>query len=334
MVGAGFVAREHVQLLARVPDAVLTAIYDIDSQRAASLARHAGAASVGSIEEVVAGCDAVYVCTWTSEHHAVVEAVVGAGRALFCEKPLGPDIDEARTVAATVLRSGVINQAGLVLRYSPAFFWLEHLVGDPRSGRLLSVSFRSDQLIPLGGGYASTWRADPARAGSGVLLEHSIHDIDMLERLGGRVDSLSARSRSVHGIDGIEDVVVASLGFKSGAVGSLTTVWHDVGERLEDRSVEIFCERLWCRLDGSYHLGPVSWQRPGEPRESLGGEQLRRAALAAGLDTDNEDQAFVASVLDGKPANPDVAAALRAHQVVDAAYRSARQAGQALAVED
>lgn len=40
-------------------------------------------------EVVVA--DAVFVCTWTSEHRQLVARCVEAGRAGLCEKPLGVD---------------------------------------------------------------------------------------------------------------------------------------------------------------------------------------------------------------------------------------------------
>ena len=78
-------------------------------------------------------------------------------------------------------------------------------------------------------------------------------------------------------------------------IGSLTTVWHDIGERLERRRVEVFCERMWCAVDGHYHLGPVTWQWDGEQPASLDGDELSDAARSQGLVTDNEDAAFVAA---------------------------------------
>ena len=68
----------------------------------------------------------------------------------------------------------------------------------------MTVDFRDDQYIPVQGMYASTWRGDPARAGRGALLEHSIHDVDVLEwlfgpMLGRRHDGAS--STAMAGID-------------------------------------------------------------------------------------------------------------------------------------
>ena len=97
----------------------------------------------------------------------------------------------------------------------------------------MSVVFRDDQFIPIQGMYDSTWRADRDKVGAGTLLEHSIHDLDLLEFLLGPAPRVTGHAAEFHGHEGIEDVVVASLAFESGAFASLTSVWHDVLERPE-----------------------------------------------------------------------------------------------------
>jgi predicted dehydrogenase len=87
---------------------------------------------------------------------------------------------------------------------------------------------------------------------------------------------------------------------------------------------------LWAALEGD-SIGPVRWQRPGESPQSLQGEALLAEVKTRGLKTKNPDGAFVTAVAEGRPASPDFADALRAHVVVDAAYRSAAAGGQAVA---
>jgi predicted dehydrogenase len=60
----------------------------------------------------------------------------------------------------------------------------------------MNVVFRDDQYLPTQGVYASTWRADAALAGSGVLLEHSIHDLDLLEWLSARSHEVAPANRT------------------------------------------------------------------------------------------------------------------------------------------
>jgi predicted dehydrogenase len=328
--GAGLIAGFHARSLAASgADYTLAAVHDPDPDRAAEFASWSGASVCSSEDDVLDSCDAVYVCTWTSEHPRLVGVAAGAGKAVFCEKPLAVDLAGASTMAATV--SGVINQVGLVLRSSPSIALLEHLIQDPESGRLLSITFHDDQILPVQGWYQSSWRGDPGRAGSGVLLEHSIHDIDVLERLGGPAVCVSAQSSNFHGIDGIEDLVAGAFRYASGATATLTTVWHDIPERLNDRRIEVTCENFWAVLSGEW-IGPLRWQRPGASASTLQGEGLLARVSELGLTCPNPDGAFVEAVASGKPAFPDFATALRAHVVVDATYRSAASGGTAVLI--
>jgi predicted dehydrogenase len=190
----------------------------------------------------------------------------------------------------------------------------------------MSVVFRDDQYIPIQGQYASDWRGDPARAGRGALLEHSIHDLDILHWLLGPVRALSAVVREVHGLPRIDDVAVARLDFTSGAVASLTSVWHDVLERPNNRRIEVFCERLFVAIEGEL-VGPVRFQFTGEAEQCLEGQALRDALRGHGDDVANPAAVFLEAVRDGARADPDFAAALTAHRLVDAVYASADAGG-------
>jgi len=324
-LGAGQQAGYHARSLAASgAEFRFGGVHDADPARAESFASWTGASVCASDIEVVEGADAVYVCTWTSEHPRLVSVAARQGKAVFCEKPLATGYAGAAAMANEVAECGVVNQVGLVLRSSNAMALLRHLIDDPESGRLLSVTFHDDQVLPVDGWYQSSWRGDVAKAGSGVLLEHSIHDVDLLERLGGPLARVAANVSYSHAVPGIEDVVTATFRYAGGAHANLTTAWHDIPERLNDRRIEVVCERLWASLEGDW-IGPLRWQRPGQPSESLHGEALVARAAELGVSPPNADGAFVAAVAAGTPATPDFADAVRAHAIVDATYRAARE---------
>ncbi|MCX7620999.1 MAG: Gfo/Idh/MocA family oxidoreductase [Acidimicrobiales bacterium] len=336
-LGAGFIARYHRTMLqASGADVQIAAVYDIEVERAERFSSETGAAVVGDETAVIEASDAVYVCTWTSEHRRCVEAVAAAGKAVFCEKPLAPNLADALEMVQAVESAGVTNQVGLVLRDSPAFCWVRHLVQRPEAGRLMTVVFRDDQYIPIQGVYESSWRADQARAGSGTLLEHSIHDLDLLEWLFGPVCEVSARTGEFHDIEGIEDLAVVTLVFEGGAVGTLTSVWHDILGRPSQRRMEVFCERAHVVLEGDV-FGPVHWTFMGPDGEtaergSAENHELFARCAEAGFKPRNPDGAFIEAVLAGRPASPDCAAALRPHLLAEVAYRSAAAGGATLSV--
>lgn len=340
-LGAGLIATYHSKSLRRSGaeqrhDVVRAGVFDPDAERAAAFARASGHTVMASEDGVLDSCDAVYVCTWTSEHARQVAKAVERGLAVFCEKPLAVDLATAREMTELVTASGVVNQVGLVLRRSPAYRWARHLIDDPAAGRIMSVVFRDDQFIPIQGHYASTWRARRELVGSGTLLEHSIHDIDMLRYLVGDVERVSANTANFHGHDGIEDVASASFAFAGGAIGTLTSVWHDNLARPSLRRVEMFCERRFVVIEGDDWYGPVHWTDHDGTGGSLTGVELAGAAASlhdgtrhADGDTDgNPDGAFVDALAAGTPAWPDFGVALRSHEIVDAMYRSAAAGGR------
>ena len=259
-LGAGLIATYHSKSLKRSAAAVVrTGVYDPDSERAHAFAAASGHTACASEADVIAASDAVYICTWTNEHPRLLADVVASGKHVFCEKPLAFDAAEAWRMANAAHAAGVTHQVGLVLRRSPAYLWAKHLTDDPTAGRLMTVVFRDDQFIPIQGHYASTWRADKLLVGAGTLLEHSIHDVDMLRYLVGDVRRVSAHTQNFHGHDGIEDVATSSFRFTSGATGTLTSVWHDNLARPSLRRVEIFCERRHIVIEGDDWFGPVTW---------------------------------------------------------------------------
>ncbi len=331
-IGAGHVANIHRTSLQECSEHIDWAgVYDLDVDLAEQFSQLTGAPVCRSEKELLDTCQAVYICTWTSAHLHTVHAAAERGLAVYCEKPLSVSLAHATQMVEAVLGAGIVHQAGLVLRHSPAFHWLRHLMTDQQSGNLISITLRDDQYLPVKGYYGSTWRTDLTKAGSGVLLEHSIHDVDILEFLAGPVESVSCETAAVHDLPGIEDVANVTIRFQSGVPGGLTTVWHDILERANERRVEVFSEHLWAVLDGHYRWGPVYWQREGQPFQSVQGRDLLPIAKTVGLTNPNPDLAFLLAVETGTSAHPDFITALRAHQVVDAAYRSA-QTGMAISV--
>ncbi len=330
--GAGLIATYHSKSLhVSGADVTWTGVYDPDPERAEQFAHAAGATVCETEEQVLDGCDAAYICTWTAEHPRLVAAAAERGLAVFCEKPLAIDLAAATAMAEAVDKAGVVNQVGLVLRHSPAFGMLKALAADPASGRPMSVVFRDDQFIPIQGSYRSTWRGDVTKAGAGTLLEHSIHDLDMLEHVMGPVVSVSAATAEFHELPGIEDVASALLRFANGATGTLLSVWHDILERPSLRRVELFCERTYAVLEGDW-FGPVAWTTTGSPPMHLEFADLIDEVGRRGMALGNPDELFIDAVVRNEPAWPSFADALRAHTLADAVYRSAAAGGETIAV--
>ena len=338
-VGTGVIAWAHalgLQAMIRggVIDAAVVAVHDRDEGRARGFADVNGAQAVPSVDDVVERVDAVWVCTPTAFHHEVVERAARAGRAVFCEKPLATDLTGAASLAAMVAEAAVPAQVGLVLRYAPVFRALRDVVGSGEIGEPMTAVFRDDQYFPVQGLYASTWRGDVSVAGGGCLIEHSIHDVDILRFCLGEVVELTARTANFSGHDGVEDLATVSLQFERGVSAQLVSVWHDILSRGSTRRVELFCRRGTAWLENDF-LGPLLVQtsdgvevRPCPAPAWVADLPMAQDEVGLAVRAYVEaDRAFVDAVANGVAPDPGFEEAVVAHRLVDAAYRSAADGG-------
>ena len=344
LIGCGHIGTVHSYSLGQLTraglvDAAVTATFDPDRERAERIAAHHDATAHAQLDAALADADVAWICTWTAGHVEAVEAAIARDLAIFCEKPLAPTIGECRAIAER-LRDRP-HQVGLVLRHAPVFATFADAVASGQYGRPMTLVFRDDQYFPIQGMYGSTWRKDVTKAGGGTLIEHSIHDVDVMQWILGPVVSVRARTAETFGYPGIEDVASVAVDFASGVTGSLTSVWHQVMTRPSTRRLELFCEdaMLWTEDD---YLGPVHIETSEGHEEIIAPgpdwiDQLTVPAVYAKSVAQYAEpsKAFLdALTRDGTAARgyPDVDAALSAHEVVEAAYRSAEADGTPMAV--
>jgi predicted dehydrogenase len=337
--GTGLIAWAHALGLkamidAGIIDASIEAVHDRSDRRAQGFAAALGGTVVESAMAVAERSDVVWVCTPTAAHTGAVDAALAAGRAVFCEKPLATDLAGAEALVEAAAAAGVASQSGLVLRSAPVFRVLRDLVQGGSLGRPMAAIFRDDQYFPIQGTYGSKWRADVEQAGGGCLIEHSIHDVDILRFCFGEVDRIAARTANFSGYRGIEDLAAVSLSFASGLEANLTSVWHNILSRGSTRRVELFCEEGMVWLDDEFR-GPLHLQTSDDV-------EIRECPSPPWVDalplTDDEvglavrayveaDRAFIDAVVEGGLPEPSLAQALVAHRLVDASYRSAASGG-------
>jgi predicted dehydrogenase len=349
-VGTGTIAWAHAlgikaMIDGGLLDAAITAVHDPRQRRAEGFAEAVGSSSAGTdstaalvvadAEEVAVRADAVFVCTPTAAHRAATDAALAAGRAVFCEKPLDRDLARATALVDAVTAAGVPAQSGLVLRSAPVFRALRDLIGSGTLGEPMAAVFRDDQYFPIQGTYRSRWRADVAQAGGGCLIEHSIHDLDILRFCFGEIDRLAACTANHAGHEGIEDLAAVSLHFASGLEAQLTSVWHEILSRGSTRRVEVFCRDGMIWLDDDFR-GPLHVQtsdatevRPCPSPEWVDALPLADDDVGLAIRAYVEaDRSFVDALTTGTAPEPGLDVALLAHRLVDAAYRSAAHGGE------
>lgn len=351
LIGTGIIGRTHLTGVASIKNAGLldvdiVALCDIDSE---SLNTAASLFEVPTTyqdhNELINddSVDVIYICTPTNRHADMVKAVTKAKKSVFCEKPLAHSAPQARELVAMTKDAGIIAGVGLVLRYDQFLLFAKKLVSQNDFGRPMLTHIRVDQRFPVDYIYHSQWRGNLAIAGGGALIEHSIHDIDLLHWLYGEIESVYAKVNFFSGRE-VEDHASLMMTHKDGAVSTLDSVWHWV-DRPNERFIECFFEKghISIRLESGvryldYHLqgeSPVHITKElANPAllEELGlqGKNLSQEALETITSVGAEryaalSYAFLKAVQTNSEPSPDFLDAVRAHRIVDAAYESSNK---------
>ncbi len=349
LIGTGNIGRTHLTALASLAHAGLvnvrvTALCDIDKEALESAAQlfdvrrtYTDYQDLVSSDDV----DVVYVCTPTNRHSDMVKAAARAGKAVFCEKPLAHSCPQARDMLAVTQDRGVHAGVGLVLRYDQLLVYARDLIQNNDFGEPLLVHIRDDQRFPIDYLYYSKWRGEKAIAGGGTLLEHSIHDVDLLLWFFGNIENVYARV-GFRSEREVEDIASVSLRHTSGLLSTLDSVWHWV-ERPNERLLEMFFERGYIAIHLESGDRFLEYQLQGSTPVRVGVRQADDALMRQlNLDRSSLSQeamdaitrvgperyaalnyAFLRSISRNEGPSPSFADAIAAHRVVDAAYESA-----------
>src|SRR2546429_6300677 len=139
----GWAATAHIPALRALPNYEIRAL----GARSAESARAAGeafgvSAAFSDHEQLVTqpDIDVVAVTVKVPHHRELVCAALAAGKAVYCEWPLGRDLDEARAMAALGAEQGVRTIVGLQARQAPAIEFVRELLRDGYVGEVLSTT--------------------------------------------------------------------------------------------------------------------------------------------------------------------------------------------------
>ncbi|MFE2110027.1 Gfo/Idh/MocA family protein [Kitasatospora sp. NPDC059463] len=240
-VGCGYVADLYAATLPDHPFLRLVGVHDRDPARAAAFTAHHGVPAYRTAADLLAdpAVRAVVNLTNPAGHYEVTRAALLAGKHVYVEKPLAPDLDRARELAA------LAAERGLQLASAPCGLlgdaaqtaWRalrEGRIGTPRlvyaeldDGPILRMPFR-EWISPSGAPWPYLDEFE-----TGCTLEHAGYWLTWLTAFFGPVREVAAFSARVApnphvppGTALAPDFSLACLGFEGGVTARLTTSIH------------------------------------------------------------------------------------------------------------
>lgn len=140
--------------------------------------------------------DFVDICTPPASHAGLVRIALEHGLHVLCEKPLVCRRDELKDLAALADTMGRALYTVHNWHYAPLVQKITQLLRADAIGTVTECQWETLRTKPAGVGAAAAehWRADPAVAGGGVLVDHGWHALYLLHRWVGLVPTrISAR---------------------------------------------------------------------------------------------------------------------------------------------
>jgi predicted dehydrogenase len=200
-------------------------------------------------EEVVnrKDIDLVDIATPGDSHAEIAIAAARAGKAVFCEKPLGNTVPEAERMLAAVTKAGVTHMICHNYRRAPAVMLAKQLIAEGQLGEIRHYrgtylqDWVADPTIPL------VWRLDKNQAGSGALGDIAAHSIDLARFLVGEIAEVAGDLKTFiktrplldnpkkTGRVTVDDASASLVRFKNGAIGTIEATRMALGRKNYNR---------------------------------------------------------------------------------------------------
>jgi predicted dehydrogenase len=263
--------------------------------RAAFCAEFGVPRAASSYDELLADdeIEGVIITTPNDTHRPLIVQALGAGKAVYVDKPIAHTLDDARAIRASVERSGLVFSVGHSARRLAGSRVMRRWIDEGTLGAvsLAEANFSNERGLELTPG---TWRWYADRSPGGTLIQLGVHHADNLQYLLGPVASVSAHARRLHTASEVPDAVMCILEFDSGALGYLGCGWASPGIyqiRLQGTKQNLLYDLDFTHWDASDHaddwstLRSQAYRQSGRtdvplPRTDMFREQLDEFALA------------------------------------------------------
>jgi predicted dehydrogenase len=320
LVGCGVLGQKRARALG---SARLVACADLHQDRAQLVAKSFPSAAVVDWREAVTrgDVDAVVVATTNNALAPVSLAAVRAGKHVLVEKPAAVTVAEIDEMSDAARAAGVVVRVGFNHRYHPAILKARELFDGGALGPMMFVRARYGHGGRLG--YEKEWRADPALAGGGELIDQGVHVIDLARWFLGEFTDIDGFVATFYWRMPVDDnafLLLRTDGGQAAMLHASSTEWKNLFSfEIYGRQAKLHVEGL----GGSYGVERLSWyqMKPemGPPATTIweypGPDRSWEVELAA----------FFDDIRLGRRPSPGLPDARAALQVVESVYSRARR---------
>lgn len=264
MVGCGRISKNHFSAFGALQDDVeLVGICDTDPARMRETSSQHGVPCYATLRELLSGSDAdvIALATPSGLHARQAIEAAEAGRHVVTEKPMATRWDDGKKMVEAFDRAGkrlfVVKQN----RMNSTLQLLKRACDKRRFGRIFMVTvnvfWTRPQAYYDSEGWRGRWEFD-----GGALMNQASHYVDLLDWIGGPVESVQAYTGTLARNIEVEDTGVAGIRWRSGALGSLSVTMLTYPKNLEG-SITVLGEKGTARVGGAALNEILHWEFEG-----------------------------------------------------------------------
>ena len=233
-IGTGGISGVHLDFLAKQDDVEIVGLCDITEENLKQRVEQYGGAGYGDFAEMLDKTkpDAVWICTPPQVRREPLVACAEREIAVFCEKPVGRELEPAVKLAEELTALAARVQVGYVFRSLPCVQQLRKAMADDTIHLVQSI-YVCDVGLSRG---LPAWFYDKAVSG-GALIDQATHNLDLLRYIIGEVTAIQGTAANpVQEKEAgytIDETVVLNLVFGDKTLGVHSHSWVGDGWRNE-----------------------------------------------------------------------------------------------------
>ncbi len=210
----------------RINDSRLVAVMRRDGDKARDYARRHGVPKwTTDVDELIHDdtVNAIYVATPPGSHMEYTIRAAEAGKPVYVEKPMARTHEECQEMITACKKANVSLFVAYYRRQLPGFLKIKRLLENGKIGdiRLVTITLLYAAHLRTKPKQAELpWRVLPEIAGGGHFFDLAPHQLDYLDYLLGPISRATGIAANQAALYPAEDIVTASLEFRSGVLGT------------------------------------------------------------------------------------------------------------------
>ncbi len=322
VVGCGSVSRRHFETIINNSNSELVAVCDIVPEKADKKAAEYNVKAFYDFDKMLknAQFDVLHICTPHYLHAPMAIMAMNKGIHVLCEKPLAIFYNDAVEMCECAKKNNVYLGTCFQNRYNDSSVYIKNMLLSGEMGAVTGakgfVTWDRDEEY-----YSDDWHGTLEKEGGGVVINQSIHTLDLIQWLVGAdmtdIKSSISQKRLAGKVE-TEDTADALITFENGVQALFyATLCYNANSPV---FIEILCEKGKIVM-----YDDLAIIKKGEEKRTVTFEHAKGEKGYWGNSHGRLIADFYDCIINRTPFSVDGVSGIKAVKIVDNLYKNAKK---------